>query len=137
MEAPDEQQARSLSERAFRFRMMGALREARELYLRSLEQWRALGNQRGAAEALQKLGEIEMDFQRAEEAEAYLRESAALWERLGEWESCADCLRKLGRMARGQGRHAAAEAIQRERWRAMELSRLQWEDSARRGEPGR
>lgn len=133
-EERDEQYPRSLNDRAWDFRMKGSLREARTLYLRSLAQWRELQDHRGIAETLARLGEIEMDFQNAKEAEEYLRESASLWEALKEWANYADCLWKLGRMARGQGRYTEAEALQERRWRALELGRLQWEESLRRRE---
>ncbi|MBI2171836.1 MAG: tetratricopeptide repeat protein [Chloroflexi bacterium] len=132
MEEMGAEQAKSLGERAFRLRMMGSLREARGLYLRSLEIWRGLGEQRAIAESLQKLGEIAMDLQWGEEAESSLRESAALWQALGEWNNCSECLWKLGRMARGQGRYADAEDLQQRRGRYREWSRQQWEESMRR-----
>lgn len=136
MEELGAEEARSLGERAFRLRMRGSLREARGLYLRSLEIWRGLGEQRGAAETLQRLGEIAMDLQWGEEAESSLRESAALWQALGEWNNCSECLWKLGRMARGQGRYADAEELQQRRGRYREWSRQQWEESMRRGRTG-
>lgn len=134
MDQPNEEQARSLNERAWRLRMQGALRDARELYLRSLGQWRALESKRGLAETLAKLGEIEMDLQHGEEARAYLQESADLWQSMGDWMNCAECLWRLGRMARADGRFADAERLQDQRWRYLELGRLQWEESYRRGD---
>ncbi len=116
--------------------MKGALREARQLYEQSLLHWRALGDKQGIAETLQKLGEIAMDFQHGDEAEAYLRESAELWQSIGEWVSYADCMRKLGRMARSQGRYGDAEAWREQRWRfyGMEMARQEWEESRQRRE---
>lgn len=132
MERPDEEEAKSLSERAWRVRLTGSLRDARSIYLRALEQWTALGNQTAIAETLTKLGEIAMDLQEREEAETYLQQGAELWQRLGDWEGYTGCLRKLGRIARGEGRYADTEAWRNYRGRLYEWGREDWEDSLRR-----
>ncbi|MBI4340472.1 MAG: tetratricopeptide repeat protein [Chloroflexi bacterium] len=134
MEEPSEEQARLLGERAWKIRLMGSLPEARVLYHRALEQWKALGNQTAMAETLAKLGDIAMDLQEREEAEACLQQSAALWQKLGDWAGYSDSLRKLNRMARSQGRYGNSEEWRQHRWRLHELGFREWDEALRRQE---
>jgi ATP/maltotriose-dependent transcriptional regulator MalT len=77
----------------------------------ALKLYRDLGDERGAASALQVLGSIARERGGYEQAETYHRESLAIWQRLGEERDAARSLNYLGFVAWLRGEHDRATKL--------------------------
>ncbi len=106
--------ARVLHGRATVAHNQGDNEEARSTLEKSLELWRALGDEHGTALALNNLAWVDCETSAFDRAEARAREAEALCRRLGDRRGVAVALNNLGWVANYRGLYRAAVAFHRE-----------------------
>jgi len=100
------------------FLSRGDRTEARNLAEQSLARYKAVGNRRFVAYVFNLLGEILLEQEGAETAQArsMLEESLAIFKTLADRSGTAEALISLARLATSRGENAAAQAAYAESW---------------------
>ncbi|HJP93280.1 MAG TPA: tetratricopeptide repeat protein [Pyrinomonadaceae bacterium] len=76
--------------------LLGRRNEARKLYERSRDKYRAIGLDVGVATALQGLGDLEKDFDNLNNAHSFYEEARTIYEKANDHTGLANILQRLG-----------------------------------------
>lgn len=117
----------TLLTRGYEARRKHRLDDAKQFFAEAIGLCRATGDQKGLAQALAGLGQIERDLQDLTGARQHYEEAVAVCRTLGDDLKLAHTIRHLGDILRDQGEHVLAESCYTE---ALQLYRQNERTSA-------